>query len=689
MTTLLGTCVLLLVLQTNGEGPRITPLMSSVHYEHLGPVAGMATHGTVSFNIEVGGFFKAMAQQCDKIQNVPIAKHGTQDTVLGARSMRHAMSEHCLKKSQTFTQVMTSWIPEQALHEHPHLQLDEDVYDLGHKSAAAPLNQENGPLAAFDGQQQLDKIRNWETARDHEYTYEYTDSTSNIDPGLIKDEPVDPVVFQDASPGAVVNNGGRTEIRRRGKRFFGAGLLLGTLGTAALTGAFGGLFHSGATEAEVKHVAEAEDQVMALQETQIVALNETLGYTADLMKDAKSTLQFFMALEAFAWQVQTYFDQLDDLTDGLIHLLHKSLSPSLVRPEVLKQGFEQVKARMAQFGAVPLCENHLALYTLGVSHTFDPTQLRFTVNVLVPGEMKGTRMELWKFVPFPLQTLRDKPLYVLPEMAHHFLGVRKNQREEEEYRVMTTEDMLTCQMVDSVRICKIGNVIHKSSESICVEALFSMDLSKPGLLQQHCNFKSVNNQDSLVQVDNNVFHVYLAELQEITIHCNAEQPMRQAPRQGLLRVYLPAGCVGSTKSFMFQPELGVRRANVTVVTGQVHLEEVMPAEDLETWHDLEAARQMPTSGMTIDEARKKFRKATDSLKEHSFLYYLALFGIGLGGAGLLIWVASRVLRCTLWEQRDKDTPKPRPRMERKVAYRSATDTSSIETGVVSEQEEEM
>ena len=696
-----------------GAAPHVDQLISSVHFEHLGTVAGMATHGMVTFDIEIGGFVKALAEQCRKLQNVHVGKHGTQDTLLGARTMRQAMASRCLSVSQKLTQILSSWIPEEDLHNHPHLQLDLPIFDKEHQSAAAPLDSKSGPLGAFDERLQRDRSRvpgyydstdSYEDYDDDHYKdYDFTvayGNTNKVDPGLLKDQAAaDPAgVVTAPTPTTVVRAGhGRTEIRRgglvRNKRFFGAGLLLGTLGTAALTGAFGGLFHSGATEAEVKHVAEETNHVLGLEEAEIQALNRTLGYTTDLLKTSDKALQYFLALEALGWQANNYFEQVEQLTDGLVHLLHRSLSPGLVRPDALRKGFEEVKARMKIMGAVPLVDNHLSLYTLSVSHTFNAEQLTFKVEVLVPGEMINTRMELWKFVPFPLQTLKEPPLFVVPEMDHHYIGVRRNEAEEEEYRVMTTDEIITCQMVESVRVCKIGNIFHRSSRAICIEQLFTMDLSQPGLLSKHCNFKSATQQDFLVQVDDDLFHLYLSESQDIDIQCAGEQPIRQVPRQGLLRVRLPAGCRATTKAFSFQPEAGVRKANVTVVTGQVHLEEVIPKENLTLWHTLENTRMMTGNGMTVDEARHELEETSASLEEHSTLYYLGLAGIGLGGVAILAFVISRAVRCTIWEKttasRTPENLKMKPRIKRRIVRAKGTDTSSIEMNEQEESEGEM
>ena len=464
-------------------------------------------------------------------------------------------------------------------------------------------------------------------------------------------------------------NPGRTIIsKRRDKRFVvpllaAAGAALGITG---LAGSFSALFHSGASESELKSLASDLSKVMDVEEEQIGRLNATLGAVLQGLEETDKEGHFLLGFLAMIVQSGVFFERIRDLRLGLTALLHKELSPSLVRADELRRMFSEVKEKMARYDAVPLVSTPLALYSLDVGHTFDSDNLEVNVRLIIPGKQKGADMILYRYLPFPVLMSEADNRYGLPNIHDHYLGVRIDQQNTDKlYHVLTSTEFSECQRVEGVLACNVPTAYHRSSKAVCLEAVFTQASAEGEGLTRHCAFSPIEQENYLLQSTTGLFHLFLPETESITVVCG-KHPTTYAPMQGLIKVYLPAGCRGVTKRLDFRPEIGVRRSNTTITRAQFKINDLVGSEHVDSWSQLAKERRMPAHGLTFDEAKARVKADTDALETHSILFYISMAALGIGSCFLLVFVGTRFCRCKICVRRENE--ERRRNREREPVY---------------------
>jgi hypothetical protein len=470
------------------------------------------------------------------------------------------------------------------------------------------------------------------------------------------------------------NNGGPSRrtvlIKDRQQRFAGLGLAAVGAGIVTLGGALANLFHPSASQADLEEVAHDAHKIMALEEAQIEALNSTLGMSLELIREADVTLEFVVYLLEMMENANLLYLKIGKLKRGLSMLLQQHLSSELVNPEALRKVYASVVKRLAQQGAVPLVPNKLSLYSLSVGHSFDPKTLKFTIRLLVPGEIVGTRMVLLRYVEFPLVAKEENgtATYILPSVGDNLLAVAKEPRAKfmPQFRTIPRKELDNCQKVHNIRVCSLANVYRKTSESRCLEALYGLDMTKRSDFRDHCMLKIQGNEDALVQMTHDTFHVFLHSLQSIKIICQGGHGgHRHQPRQGLLEVTLPNGCHGETADLTFYPKLSFKVANLTVTKGSFKLVEAIEKMDLDAWHKAEKTLLMPSEGMTVDAALKHLEKDVAEQHSHNRTFYLAA-----ATAGAVLVLAGVGILCKCWNCTCSESKPKRSESSASVVYKA-------------------
>ena len=671
----------------------VRPMETVVHFEDLGPAVGMAAHGSIAFKIKLAPFVRHLAATCQMSDLVYKDAHFDIKIGGGEQLVRllDAMEAECYSHARELTQVLTAWIPEQELHGHPLLQLDHELWQEGHKSAAAPLDR---PKFKRTG------LNNMETAVDPDYDEEYyedfdltlSDDNINLDvvqldgktPMTKKNKnffrhrgegktfsklteapseptteamPEDLTAQRNATRRAPIHIN-RVAINRNRPRYrrFVTGLLAAAgaaLGISGLAGAFSGLFHSSASESELKHVAEDINNVLNIEEEQIVRLNATLGGILENMASTAQSGHFLLGMEALQRQNNVFYQRTTELIKGLVALLHRELTPSLVRTDHLRELFESVTRKMAAFHAKPLISSPLSLFSLDVGHSIDLETLELTVEMLVPGQQTGTAMRIYRFVNFPMQMSPYGHQYGLPVVKDHYLGVRDDHSTGKIFHVLTAAEYAECKRVEGLHVCNIPNVYHRSSRARCVEQLFSQELSYNGSdLSANCQFVPVRDESFAVQSTEGRFHIFLPRMEHVTTVCG-KHSMKHNPLQGLVEVYLPAGCTASTTELDLRPEIGVRSSNATITRAEFKMDNFLSQEQMDAWSSLAETRKMPPGGLTFDQAQAKVEEDTQELQAHSLLFYLAMAGLGIASTLFLGYLGSRFMKCSLCVRREE------------------------------------
>ena len=262
----LGCWIMLVVYARVTEGqlrqPDIRLKHSTLHFQHMGEMVGMGSHGSISFRIDIAEFVLHLANSCRVTATLSRTSRASFSYVGEMSGMQESLEARCYAEARTLTQILTSWISEEDLHNHDLLQLDEELYNSEHKAASAPLDIGEKTRRSFRPGQEPERN---EPDYYSELEMEDLDLTT---PSLVTDA---------TSMHQEVNNEKkrgfrfeRTELEkvRRVRRFVLAGII-GALGGLAMGGTFSGLFHSSASEEELRHVTEDIGHVLSLEEAQI------------------------------------------------------------------------------------------------------------------------------------------------------------------------------------------------------------------------------------------------------------------------------------------------------------------------------------------------------------------------------------------------------------------------------------
>ena len=683
--------------------PRVEDLQPVLHFEELGELVGLASHGQIDFTIHLKPFVLSMADRCSSISlilNRAMLSQGNNSPGLNRNMlmMTDALNLECRHHARRLTHMLTAWVTEKDLLAHPDLKMPFDIYHRGHDSAAAPLDHE-GREEPGD---RTDKYHGFGANDFSDDDYDYEDFVGHHLPedDLMPNRPYYPEVKgyqrKDAkrSRPSVVKNvvvtpteqpepevttseirkrstfpslGKSISSRPRNKRFVGilTALGLGALGATALTGAFSSAFSSSASEAELRHVASDLRAVTHLEEHQIQALNRTFERSMELLLMTTGAEEFLFAYDAVTRMLGAFYEEVSDLVTGLEHLLHKSLSPRLVRPDELKDLWVTIYNKLAQYGSTPIGRTPLTLYSLDVGHSFEYESLTIKVRMLVPGEKVDSRQTLFRYTNFPIALSNEPHHFGLPVIDNYYLGVR-HSKEETVYRTLSLQDFQSCRTFEGVKTCHLANVEHRTPAAKCLTALYSLTEGAGTDVVEHCKFVPAIG-DYTIQTSPGEFHLYLSKHQTIHIDCGQGKVRTYRNRVGLVSVHLPLGCTGLTEQFRFIPDTSIIRANRTLSRHHFQMTDIMPTSNMSAWRHLLDEDRLPATGMTFSEADDKVQRDIADLNKHTELYFVGMAVLCTLGVILCCFLARFFVKCSLWHRQRNDsrkTPVPRARFQR-------------------------
>ena len=681
--------------------PRVEDLQPALHFEELGELVGLASHGQIDFDIHLKPFVLSMADRCSSVSLILNRARLSQNRISPSLNknmlmMTDALNVECRHHARRLTHMFTAWVTEKDLLEHPDLKMPFDVYHRGHKSAAAPLDHKNReePEARPDKYNDIScEDYEYENFGGHPLPLPEDDlipnrpyfpetkghqrkgikrSRSDIANNVVvtpTEQPEPEVTTSEIRKRSTFPSLGKTiSSRRRSKRFAGilTALGLGALGATALTGAFSSAFSSSASEAELRHVASDLRAVTHLEEHQIQALNQTFERSMELMLMTSGAEEFLFAYDAVTRMLEAFYEDVSDLITGLEHLLHRSLSPRLVRPDELKSLWLKIYNRLVQYGSVPIGRTPLTLFSLDVGHSFDYETLTIKVRMLVPGEKIDSRQSLFRYTNFPISLSSDPHHFGLPVIDNYYLGVRHSE-EETVYRTLSLQDLQSCTTVEGVKTCHLSNVEHRSPAAKCLTALYSLTEGAGTDVVEHCKFVPAVG-DYIIQTSPGEFHLYLSSHQVIHVDCGQGKVRTYRNRVGLVSVHLPLGCTGLTEQFRFVPDTSIIKANRTLSRHHFRMTDILPTSNMSAWKQLLEEDRLPATGMTFSEADDRVQRDIADLNKHSELYFVGMAVLCTLGVILCCFLARFFVKCSLWHRERNDSrkrPVPKARFQKK------------------------
>ena len=394
----------------------------------------------------------------------------------------------------------------------------------------------------------------------------------------------------------------------------------------------------GPSAADLRHVVESTAERFNLEDRQLRNLGLDLNRSFSELSKAETMLSYTMSYLGLSSHTSIYLNHVEVLLDGLHDLLHRRLHPGLVSPTVLQSKLKDVATDMARLNAVPISQNVLDLYSTDVSHSFDLQTLTVTVKVGVPGEIKGSREQLKRLLPFPIKiTKENKEAYVIPEVSGLLLGVRQSLSGPPRYRSVPTLDLMACPTIAGTKVCHATSEEFKSSAGTCLSALWvaSQRPSRSPVLDA-CQLRSAAGADAAVRVTRSRYRVFLRQQQNVNAVCR-DEAIDLGTHQGLLEVSIPANCSVTTTEFLLRPE---RRLKDRVARTEVHELRIDirddPAETFEAWNSLSNHSGIKPVAVTLEDAKKWMVREESLLKTDSDPVLAGLLVAGLVVTGLVM-----------------------------------------------------
>ena len=451
------------------KGPEIRKLRSTVFFKMVGQLSDISMNGQVDIKVSVAPFFKRLYLQCKALKNLPTGFHGT--ALVDDHLVRENMAHGCFMRAQKLTHIMNTWLPEEQLIGHKLLRTKEALWKDNHFSVVTPTNQTRARKTLVKPRRKLDDL----VIPDDDISLRDQPVT---DSGMLPLDNVTTVLEVNSFYGQMTVPPMTND---RDKRQAIAGAITGIgVGFLGLVGAVTSLFHPSASVADVKKIAKDTDRVLGLEEMQIQHLNSSLSKAIELLGQADSEIVYLLCREQVQFESLILYEEIDSLIEGFGQLLHRKLSPTLIKPEELRRAYQEVVDEMALVGVTPIFPGHLQLYHRDVSHRLDKDSLTFVVSMTIMGERKNGQMMLYAFQPFPLALTKGGDTFVIPQVENYYLGIRNNSMGRVETRVLHQREVNECQVIDHVRVCHLMTHQRKTSEGTCLEALHTFALTRRG-----------------------------------------------------------------------------------------------------------------------------------------------------------------------------------------------------------------
>ena len=270
-------------------------------------------------------------------------------------------------------------------------------------------------------------------------------------------------------------------------------------------------------------------------------------------------------------------------------------------------------------GAEPILKTPLDVFGLDVTCHFDSETLTMKVSLMVPGEFPDSRLQLKRFIPFPLRSAEDtEGLYVLPLIPSDLLGVRLSDNNADPYiRSISAEDLSTCHRHGDLHMCSTATWEHQSLGSDCLASLYLASL-KPSFstVKKDCPFTPADSQSYAVRTGAQDYRVFLAQPQPLTGRCFSGTSSL-GTRQGLLRVNIPWNCSVQTRDFVLKPQQRLQDMSPLMESHELTISEGWKDDSALNLHLAHRLGYVSPSGLTLDDAQDFVKHEEGVLNTHN------------------------------------------------------------------------
>ena len=257
-------------------------------------------------------------------------------------------------------------------------------------------------------------------------------------------------------------------------------------------------------------------------------------------------------LDLCSEKLDTLADLINDATEIIFAAANNKLSPKLFNPDDVIRLLRQLPVQLAQDNLDTPVNSPYLFYSLPASAAYSSNGT-IHIAVHVPFFRRDTMLDLFRYIPTPILD-QGRFDHVLITADETFLGISDNKAF---YKILTEQEMLSCQINNDVVLCPGDNILHRREHSSCTSALYFNDVAA---IQQLCQVASVKLEHITVQLNKTDFLLLHPEAMQLEVTCtgNHNQPTLTSTFSGLRQLHLPAGCTGSTDLAVMTSEVSAQ-----------------------------------------------------------------------------------------------------------------------------------
>ena len=218
-------------------------------------------------------------------------------------------------------------------------------------------------------------------------------------------------------------------------------------------------------------------------------------------------LQSTYALGALATQTEKILKAIELVKSG-------RFSTDLATPEGLEKAIIDLKEEALKSGRTIAVSNLLDLSLLPASYLYDATSRVFHAIVHVPFATPNNEMDLYKYVPTPIQIANDSKLYAsITNQDNMYLAVSSDGTT---YKTFSVRDIQDCTKFQDKFYCP-DSIYYKSVRPSCLVALHKNNITE---IRSICDLMINNHISNAIRINEATYILIETEPTELTIRCD-------------------------------------------------------------------------------------------------------------------------------------------------------------------------
>ena len=311
--------------------------------------------------------------------------------------------------------------------------------------------------------------------------------------------------------------------------------------------------------------AQVQDNLIHINQNahDVIYLNKTLNevlihlYYMEEEENSEHTatmiLQSTYALGALAAQTEKILKAIEVVKTG-------RFSTDLATPEGLENAIVELKREALKSGRTIAVSNLLDLSLLPASYLYNATSRVFHAIVHVPFATPHDEMDLYKYVPTPIQIAQDSKLYAsITNQDNMYLAVSGDGTT---YKTFSVRDIQECTKFQNKFYCP-NSIEYKSIRPSCLVSLHKNNITE---IRSFCDLSIHNHISDAIRLDESTYILIETDPTELTVRCDHGYYKNQMI-QGVVRIGMKPGCTAFTRYLTFKHP----RFEPSVTTGEVLL----------------------------------------------------------------------------------------------------------------------